>query len=103
MDLMRLSVLLLIVGGLNWGSVGLLGKDLVAGLLGARSTATRAIYVAVGLAAAYVAASYFGVLEGFDSMKEFKCMTDSEKQDFCKRNPKNQDCNACFSRAIPSK
>ncbi len=90
---MRLSVLLLIVGGLNWGSVGLLGKDLVAGLLGARSTATRAIYVAVGLAAAYVAASYFGVLEGFeDAMKDYASMSEKEKEDFCKTNPKDAHC-----------
>jgi len=93
MDLMRLSVLLLIVGGLNWGSVGLLGKDLVAGLLGARSTATRAIYVAVGLAAAYVAASYFGVLEGFENaMKDYASMSDAEKKSFCKEHPKDANC-----------
>ena len=90
---MRLSVLLLIVGGLNWGSVGLLGKDLVAGLLGARSTATRAIYVAVGLAAAYVAASYFGVLEGFENaMKDYASMSDAEKKSFCDKNPNDEHC-----------
>jgi uncharacterized membrane protein YuzA (DUF378 family) len=95
MDLMRLSVLLLIVGGLNWGSVGLLGKDLVAGLLGARSMAARAVYVAVGLAAVYVAASYFGVLEGFENaMKDYASMSDAQKKAFCAENPKDTHCAA---------
>lgn len=90
---MRLSVLLLIVGGLNWGSVGLLGKDLVAGLLGARSTMARVVYVAVGLAAAYVAASYFGVMEGFENaMKDYVSMSEDEKKDFCAKNPKDSHC-----------
>lgn len=90
---MRLSVLLLIVGGLNWGSVGLFGKDLVAGLLGARSTMARVVYVAVGLAAAYVAASYFGVMEGFENaMKDYANMSEEEKKNFCANNPKDAHC-----------
>ena len=64
LDLMRLSVILLVVGGLNWGSIGLTGKDLVAGLLG-RGTAAKAIYVAVGLAAVFVGLRLFGFVEGF--------------------------------------
>ncbi len=63
---MRLSVILLVVGGLNWGSVGLTGKDLVVGLLG-RGTATKAVYVLVGLAAVYVGLRAFGFLEGFEN------------------------------------
>lgn len=65
-DLMRLSVILLVVGGLNWGSVGLMGKDLVAGLLG-RGTAAKAVYVAVGLAAVFVGLRLFGFVEGFEN------------------------------------
>lgn len=65
-DLMRLSLILLIVGGLNWGSVGLLGKDLVAAALG-RGPAAKAIYVAVGLAALFVGARLFGFVEGFEA------------------------------------
>lgn len=91
MDIMRLSVLLLIVGGLNWGSVGAFGKDLVAGLLGTRSLAARAIYVAVGLAAVYVAANYFGALEGFVD-KEYKDMSAEEQKTFCVKNPKDTHC-----------
>lgn len=46
---------LLIVGGLNWGLVGLFGFDLVAALLGEMSAASRLVYVLVGLSAAYQA------------------------------------------------
>ncbi|MGZ5181490.1 MAG: DUF378 domain-containing protein [Ramlibacter sp.] len=46
-----LALLLLIVGGLNWGLVGLFGIDLVSEVFGPGSPASRAIYVAVGVAA----------------------------------------------------
>ena len=41
----------LIVGGLNWGLVGLFNFDLVAALLGPMSLGSRVVYVLVGLAA----------------------------------------------------
>jgi uncharacterized membrane protein YuzA (DUF378 family) len=44
---------LLIIGGLNWGMVGLSGVDVVASLFGPSSALTRATYVLVGLAALY--------------------------------------------------
>ncbi len=44
------TCVLLIVGALNWGLVGLFNVDLVAWLLGPMSTATRVVYVLVGLA-----------------------------------------------------
>ena len=44
---------LLIVGGLNWGAVGLAQFDLVAALLGDGTTGARTVYVLVGLAALY--------------------------------------------------
>ena len=47
---------LVVIGGLNWGLVGLAKLDLVATLTGNRfggtNAATRLIYVAVGAAAA---------------------------------------------------
>ncbi len=46
-----LSQILLIVGGLNWGLVGLLDFDLVATLFGEMSLLSRMVYVLVGLAA----------------------------------------------------
>src|SRR6476469_1409042 len=46
-----LSILLLIVGGLNWGLVGLFGIDVVASIFGPGSMISRVIYIAVGVAA----------------------------------------------------
>jgi len=42
---------LLIVGGLNWGLVGLLGFDLVAAIFGDMSPLSRIVYTLVGLSA----------------------------------------------------
>ena len=66
LDLLKLSLILLVIGGLNWGAVGLLGKDLVVTLLG-RGTATKAVYVLVGLAAVIVGAKIVGLTEGFEN------------------------------------
>lgn len=46
---------LLVVGGLNWGLVGLFRVDLVAMIFGPGSIASRFIYALVGLAAVYCA------------------------------------------------
>ena len=46
-----LALILLIVGGLNWGLVGAFGIDLVATLFGQGSMLSRIIYILVGLAA----------------------------------------------------
>lgn len=47
---------LLVVGGLNWGLVGLFDFDLVAALFGPMSPLSRLVYVLVGTAAVYQAA-----------------------------------------------
>jgi uncharacterized protein len=47
------AMVLLIVGGLNWGSVGLLNFDVVAALFGTQTPLSRIIYVVVGLSALY--------------------------------------------------
>lgn len=44
---------LLIIGGLNWGLVGLFNTDLVATLFGTGSALSRIIYILVGLSALY--------------------------------------------------
>ena len=46
-----LTLVLLIVGGLNWGLVGLFGCDLVAAIFGAMSPLSRVVYVLVGVSA----------------------------------------------------
>ena len=48
-----ISLILLIVGGLNWGLVGALDIDLVAALFGSGSMASRVVYILVGLAAVW--------------------------------------------------
>lgn len=47
------TLILVIVGGLNWGLVGLLDFNLVAALFGEMSTVSRIVYVLVGLAAVW--------------------------------------------------
>jgi uncharacterized protein len=48
-----IAMVLLIVGGLNWGMVGLFGVDVVASLFGTESAISRVIYTLVGIAALY--------------------------------------------------
>ena len=47
----KITLLLLIVGGLNWGLVGMLGFDLVAALFGEMSILSRIVYTLVGASA----------------------------------------------------
>lgn len=46
---------LLVVGGLNWGLVGIANFDLVATLFGTASILSRIVYGLVGLSAVYQA------------------------------------------------
>lgn len=50
-----LCLVLVVVGGLNWGLVGFLNFDLVATIFGAMSIVSRIVYALVGLAAVYLA------------------------------------------------
>lgn len=47
------ALVLIIIGGINWGLFGLINVDLVAWLLGPVSLVARAIYIVIGLAALY--------------------------------------------------
>ena len=47
------SLILMIVGGINWGLVGLFNVDLVARLFGDHTPLSRVVYALVGLAALY--------------------------------------------------
>lgn len=49
----KITLLLLIVGGLNWGLVGLFGFDLVAALFGEMSLLSRIVYTLVGVSAVW--------------------------------------------------
>ena len=48
----KIALTLAIVGGLNWGSIGIFGFDIVAFLFGgANSALSRVVYTLVGLSA----------------------------------------------------
>lgn len=47
------AMVLLIIGGLNWGMVGLFNIDVVSTIFGAESPLSRVIFVLVGVAALY--------------------------------------------------
>jgi uncharacterized membrane protein YuzA (DUF378 family) len=49
------AAVLLVIGGLNWGIVGVTGSDLVGTLFGELSPVSRGVYILVGLAALYQA------------------------------------------------
>ena len=51
------ALVLLVVGGLNWGLVGLFGFDLVAAIFGDMSAVSRIVYSVVGVCAIYVLAT----------------------------------------------
>ena len=50
-----IALILVIVGGLNWGLVGVFKFDLVATIFGTMSIISRIVYILVGLAAIYMA------------------------------------------------
>lgn len=48
-----ITLILIIVGGLNWGLVGVANFDLVAAIFGEGSGLSRLVYALVGLSALY--------------------------------------------------
>ncbi|MDQ6882372.1 MAG: DUF378 domain-containing protein [Pseudomonadota bacterium] len=48
-----LAMVLLIIGGLNWGLVGLMDLDVVAAVFGRGTMISRVVYILVGVAAVY--------------------------------------------------
>lgn len=56
----RIALVLAIIGGLNWGSVGLFGFDIVAWLFGGQTAiVSRVVFVLVGLAALWCVSLLF--------------------------------------------
>ena len=49
-----LAIILVIVGGLNWGLVGVFNFDLVKTIFGDMSLLSRIVYILVGVSAVYV-------------------------------------------------
>ncbi len=48
-----IAAILVIIGGLNWGLVGIFDFNLVGAIFGAMSALSRIIYILVGLSALY--------------------------------------------------
>jgi uncharacterized membrane protein YuzA (DUF378 family) len=53
-----IAAILLIIGGLNWGLVGLFSFDLVAALFGTMTWLSRLVYLLVGVSAIYEAVQW---------------------------------------------
>lgn len=51
-----ISMILLVIGGLNWGLVGIFDYDLVKSIFGDMSTPSRIVYSLVGVAAVWTIA-----------------------------------------------
>ncbi len=49
-----IAIILLIIGGLNWGLVGIFSWDLVAAIFGDMSAVSRIIYILVGISGIYI-------------------------------------------------
>ena len=49
-----IALLLVIIGGLNWGLISLFDFDLVSAIFGEMSVLSRIVYGLVGLAAVYL-------------------------------------------------
>ena len=54
-----IALVLVIIGGLNWGLVGFFSFDLVAALFGNASMLSNIVYDLVGISALYLAFAYF--------------------------------------------
>jgi uncharacterized membrane protein YuzA (DUF378 family) len=65
-----LSLVLVIVGGLNWGLVALLDFDLVAAIFGAGSMPSRLVYILVGLSAAWQIVPLFAATDSGEPAAE---------------------------------
>lgn len=67
MILDKIALILAIIGGLNWGSIGLFQFDFVAAIFGGQdSMASRVIFVLVGLAALWCITLLFRDTRGKD-------------------------------------
>lgn len=58
----KICLWLAIIGGLNWGLVGLFDFNLVAFIFGQMSMLSRIVYIVVGLAAVWLALAEFRLI-----------------------------------------
>ncbi len=57
----KITFLLLVIGGLNWGALALFGWEIGELFGGMDMAASKAIYILVGLAAVYEAVRHIGM------------------------------------------
>lgn len=55
------AIILVIIGGLNWGLIGAFKLDLVKFIFGDMSALSRIIYIIVGLSAIYLLVTLFNL------------------------------------------
>ena len=66
-----IALTLVVIGALNWGSIGLFRFDIVAWLFGGQgSLVSRIIYTIVGLAGIWCVSLLFRTREKFESLDE---------------------------------
>jgi len=58
-----ISMVLVVIGAINWGLIGLFNFDLVATIFGTMSAVTRVIYTLVGLGGLYIIIGTFSMEE----------------------------------------
>lgn len=54
-----IAMILVLIGGLNWGLVGAFNFDVVRAIFGAGSVVSAIIYILVGISAIYGAFAFF--------------------------------------------
>jgi len=64
-----IALTLLIIGGINWGLVGLFDIDMVATLAGVDTALANIIYIVIGVASVYSLYLYLPILRGEDSRR----------------------------------
>jgi uncharacterized membrane protein YuzA (DUF378 family) len=65
-DLMRVSLILVVLGALNCASMGLMRSDFISSALG-RGSLGKAVHLVIGVAAVLIALKMFGFTEGFEN------------------------------------
>lgn len=64
-----IALILVVIGGINWGLVGLFDYNLVDALFGTGSALSRIIYVIVGIAAIYALISFLARMSASETAK----------------------------------
>lgn len=61
---------LLVVGGVNWGLIGLLNFNLVSAILGSWPMLEQLVYILVGVSAVYLAATHMAACKTCSGKKK---------------------------------